>query len=63
VEEVHRTGEQVIITKHGKIIARLVPEHETKPIEDVRKKLAGSVKSYRNPFKPAVEGDEIEVYK
>jgi antitoxin (DNA-binding transcriptional repressor) of toxin-antitoxin stability system len=53
----------VIITKHGKVVAKLVAENPIRPIEEVRLKLAGSVKSYQNPFEPAVAEDDIEALK
>jgi hypothetical protein len=34
-----------------------------KPIEEVRKKLAGSLKSYKDPFRPAIPEEEIEAFK
>jgi prevent-host-death family protein len=63
IDQVHKYGQPVIITKHGKVIAKLVPEHPTKPIEEVRKKLAGSLKSYKDPFGPAISEEEIEAFK
>ena len=63
IDQVHKYGQPVIITKHGKVIAKLVAEHPTKPIEEVRKKLAGSLKSYQDPVGPAISGEEIEVFK
>jgi prevent-host-death family protein len=33
IDQVHKYGQPVIITKHGKVIAKLVAEHPTKPIE------------------------------
>jgi prevent-host-death family protein len=50
IDQVHKDGEPVIITKHGKVVAKLVAENPIRPIEEVRLKLAGSVKSYQNPF-------------
>ena len=63
IDRVHKYGQPVIITKHGKVIAKLVAEHPTKPIAEVRKKLAGSLKSYKDPFRPAISGEEIEAFK
>jgi prevent-host-death family protein len=59
IDQVHKDGEPVIITKHGKVVA----ENPIRPIEEVRLKLAGSVKSYQNPFEPAVAEDDIEALK
>jgi prevent-host-death family protein len=63
IDQVHKDGEPVIITKHGKVVAKLVAENPSRPIEEVRLKLAGSVKSYRNPFEPAVAEGDIEALK
>jgi prevent-host-death family protein len=63
IDQVHKDGEPVIITKHGKVVAKLVAENPIRPIEEVRLKLAGSVKSYQNPFEPAVAEDDIEALK
>ena len=63
IDQVHKYGQPVIITKHGKVIAKLVAEHSTKPIEEVRKKLAGSLRSYKDPFGPAISEEEIEAFK
>ena len=63
IDQVHKYGQPVIITKHGKVIAKLVAEHSMKPIEEVRKKLAGSLKSYKDPFEPAIPEEEIEAFK
>jgi prevent-host-death family protein len=63
IDQVHKHGQPVIITKHGKVIAKLVAEFPTKPIEEVRKKLAGSLKCYKDPSGPAIPEEEIEAYK
>ena len=39
LDEVAETGEEIIVTKRGKPVARVVPA----PVEDPRKKLAGSI--------------------
>jgi prevent-host-death family protein len=47
IDEVAETGEELVITKHGRVRARIVPEDndELTPDErlELRKKLAGSV--------------------
>ncbi len=63
IDQVHKYGEPVIITKHGKVIAKLVAEHPIKPIDEVRKKLAGSLKSYLDPFGPAIPEQEVEAFQ
>jgi len=63
IDQVHKYGEPVIITKHGTVIAKLVAEHPIKPIDEVRKKLAGSLKTYQDPFEPAIPEQEIEAFQ
>ncbi len=63
IDRVHKYGHAVIITKHGKVIAKLVAEHPANPIEEVRRKLAGSLKTYKDPFAPAIPEKEIEAFK
>ena len=60
IDQVHEGGEPVVITKHGKVVAKLVGVSAAGPIKEIREKLAGSVKSYIDPFEPALSEDEIE---
>jgi prevent-host-death family protein len=63
IDQVQKFGEPLVITKHGKPIVRVIPEHLPKQIDEVRQKLAGSVHRYEAPFEPAVSDTEIEAYK
>jgi len=63
IDQVHAGGEPVIITKHGKVVAKLVGVSTAGPIAEIREKLCGSVKSYVNPFESALSPDDIEAYK
>lgn len=63
IDQVHGGGEPVVITKHGRVVAKLVAASANKPIREIREKLSGSVKSYDDPFESAVSPDDIEVYK
>jgi prevent-host-death family protein len=63
IDQVHKYGQPLTITKHGKPIARVVAEHSSNPIEEVRKALAGSIKSYIDPTNPAVPATEIEAFR
>jgi prevent-host-death family protein len=49
IDQVHEEDEPVIITKHGKVVAKLVGASTASPIKEIREKLAGSVKSYIDP--------------
>ncbi len=63
IDQVHAGGEPVVITKHGRVVARLVAASTTRAIGEIRKKLSGSVKSYVDPFEPAVRPEDVEAYK
>ena len=60
IDQVHDSGEPVLITKDGRVIASLVPE------EDVGQKpwlkLRGSVRRFDGPLKP-VDENEVEALK
>jgi prevent-host-death family protein len=42
LDEVAATGQALIVTKHGKPVARIVPAHD-QPVEEIRKSLRRSV--------------------
>ena len=52
INQVHEYGRPLTITKHGKPIAKLIAEHPSTQIQEVRKALAGSVKVYSGPLIP-----------
>jgi prevent-host-death family protein len=58
LDEVHRTGQPLTITKHGKAVATLVSdgEQEAKPWLSLRGK--GHLEG--DPFEPVLGEDEIE---
>ncbi len=62
IDEVHERGEEVVITKHGKPMARLVPLEKTKEtLDDIfgfmrgRMKIVGDIVS---PIIPAEDWDD-----
>jgi prevent-host-death family protein len=59
LDEVNRTGEALIISKHGKPVARVVPENVDKPWLALR----GSGRFIGDPFEPTVHESEIESLK
>ena len=63
IDQVHEGGEPVVITKLGKVVAKLVGASTANPIKEIREKLAGSVKCYIDPLEPTVSDDEVEAYK
>lgn len=63
IDQVHAGGEPIIITKHGKVVAKLVGASAAGPIAEIREKLCGSVNSYVDPFEPAISPDDIEACK
>jgi prevent-host-death family protein len=61
IDQVHDTGKPITITKRGKPVAVLQPLSE----EDVKPwlKLRGTIKFYKDPFKPAVDLSEWDALK
>ena len=62
IDRVHTTGETVVITKRGRVVAKLVGEV---PVDDQPwLALRQSVAKWRgDPFEPAVDDDDVEVLK
>ena len=61
IDQVHDTGKPITITKRGKVVAVLQPAgHED---EKPWLKLRGTLKFYKDPFKPAIDESEIEALK
>jgi len=63
IDQVHAGGEPVVITKHGKVVAKRGVLSTAGPIAEIREKLCGSVRSYADPFEPAISPDDIDAYK
>jgi prevent-host-death family protein len=61
IDHVHDSGEPVVITKRGRVVARLVPEGQVE--ERPWLKLRGTVRWLGDPVKPAVDEDEIEALR
>ena len=61
LDQLHDTGKPITITKRGKVVATLQPagDEDEKPWMRLR----GTLKHYRDPFKPAVDPKEWEVLK
>jgi prevent-host-death family protein len=61
IDQVHDTGKPITITKRGKVVAVLQPAGD----EDLKPwlKLRDGVKSYKDPFKPAVDPSEWDALK
>ena len=59
LDQVQRTGEDLVISKRGKPVARVVAERESKPWLVLRSK--GSFKG--DPFEPVLKETEIEALK
>jgi prevent-host-death family protein len=61
IDQVHDTGKPITITKRGKVVAVLQPAgHED---EKPWLKLRGTLKFYKDPFKPAVDPSEWDALK
>lgn len=59
LDEVNRTGGELVISKRGKPVARVVPEREAKPWFALRDGGGEIV----DPFEPTVAESEIECLK
>lgn len=59
LDDVQRTGEDLVISKRGKPVARVVPERATKPWLVLR----GAGAYTADPFAPALEETHIEALK
>ena len=59
LDVVHATGEELVISKRGKPVARVVAEQAVKPWLELR----GKGKFTGDPFAPAVGEKEIEALK
>ncbi len=61
IDQVHDTGKPITITKRGKPVAVLQPiaEEDAKPWL----KLRGTIKFYKDPFKPVIDESDIEALK
>ena len=61
IDRVQSKGEVVTITKRGRVVAKLVADHDL----DERPWLAlrGQVVRYEDPLAPAVDPDDVEAFK
>ena len=61
IDQVHDSGKPILITKHGRVVASLVPQEDAgqKPWL----KLRGSLQRFEEPLKPALDEREIEALK
>lgn len=61
IDQVHDTGQPITITKRGRVVATLQPAGD----EDAKPwlRLRGTVKWYKDPFKPAVDPSEWDALK
>lgn len=61
IDRVHAKGESITITKHGRVVAKLVPERDLgdRPWLALR----GQIVWHGDPLAPAVDESEIEALK
>jgi prevent-host-death family protein len=59
LDEVRQTGEELVISKRGKPVARVIAEKEPKPWLALR----GTGSYTADPFAPVLEETEIEALK
>jgi prevent-host-death family protein len=61
IDQVHDTGQPLTITKRGKVVAVLHSAGDA--AEKPWLKLRGTVKFYKDPFKPVLDESDIEALK
>ena len=61
IDQVHDTGQPITITKRGRVVAILQPAGDVG--EKPWLKLRGTIKYYKDPFKPAVDPSEWDALK
>jgi len=61
IDQVHDSGEPILITKRGRVVASLVPKEDGDQKPWV--KLRGSVEWFEDPLKPALDESDIEALK
>lgn len=59
LDEVQRTGEELVVSKHGKPVARVIPQNAVKPWLALR----DGGRFIGDPFEPVVSESEIESLK
>jgi prevent-host-death family protein len=59
LDEVQRTGEELVVSKHGKPVARVIPQNAAKPWLALRD--GGTF--IGDPFEPVISESEIESLK
>jgi prevent-host-death family protein len=59
LDEVQRTGEDIVISKRGKAVARVVAEKESKPWLALR----GTGAYMGDPFVPVIKESDMEALK
>jgi prevent-host-death family protein len=61
LDQVHDRGEPILITKRGRVVARLEPagDVDERPWEELR----GTVEWHGDPFAPVLDEEEIEALK
>jgi prevent-host-death family protein len=59
LDEVDRTGEEIVVLKRGRPVARVVPIHEDQPWL----KLRGSGRFVGEPFEPVVAASDIDALR
>lgn len=63
IDRVRERGEAVTITKHGRVVARLVAAGDEDDRPWLRLRALGPVEWHGDPFAPVVSEGEIEVLK
>lgn len=61
IDRAHRRGETIVITKRGRVVAKLVGDRgsEERPWMALR----GAIVRYDDPLAPALNPEDIDVYR
>lgn len=61
IDRAHRRGETIVITKRGRVVAKLIGDRGTEDRPWLA--LRGQLEWYGDPLAPVVDPDDIEVYR
>jgi len=57
LKKLQETSEPILLTKHGKVIAKITPCDDESAWEEIRKEMSGSVLKYDDPTEPVGSED------
>ena len=63
IDTMNRDGQSVVVTRHGKPVARLSPVAAKEPRPSIIGSMRGSVLRYDDPFEPAIAPEEWDALR